>query len=74
MRETQILCHLKFLDKHFDLLINFNVPLIKECIKKLYYNLCVFVSLWLNYYIFYRNRKVSFYGAEHFQEKTKLHF
>ncbi len=50
MRETQILCRLKLSDKHFDLLINFNVPLIKKGIKKLYYNLCVFVSLWLNYY------------------------
>ena len=34
MRETQILCRLKFLDKHFDLLINFNVHLIKKGIKK----------------------------------------
>ncbi len=62
IRETQIFFRLKLLDKHFDLLINFNAPLIKEGIKKkLYYNLCVFacpvapedgagVSLWLNYY------------------------
>jgi hypothetical protein len=31
----QILFRLKFLEKHFDLLINFNVPLIKEGIKKI---------------------------------------
>ncbi len=35
MRETQILCRLKLSDKHFDLLINFNVPLIKKGIKKI---------------------------------------
>ncbi len=52
IRETQILCRLKLLGKHFDLLINFNAPLIKEGIKKIYYNLCVLVSLWLNYYLY----------------------
>jgi len=35
MRETQILCRLKLSDKHFDLLINFNVPIIKKGIKKI---------------------------------------
>jgi len=44
MEETQIFCRLIFLDKHFDLLINFNAPLIKEGIKKIYYNLCVLLA------------------------------
>jgi len=37
-------------DKRLGFLINFNVFFIKTVLKELYYNLCVFVTLWLNYY------------------------
>lgn len=34
--------------------INFNVFFIKTVLKELYYNFCVFVTLWLNYYLYFR--------------------
>ncbi len=52
VREAQILSHLILTGKRLGFLINFNVSLIKNGIKRIYYNLGVFVSLWLNYYVF----------------------
>jgi hypothetical protein len=51
VREAQILSHLILTGKRLGFLINFNVSLIKNGIKRIYYNLGVFVSLWLNYYV-----------------------
>jgi len=49
-RETRIPRHRKLTDKRLGFLINFNVVFIKTVLKELYYNLRVFVTLWLNYY------------------------
>jgi hypothetical protein len=49
-RKTLISRHRKLTGKRLGFLINFNVFFIKTVLKELYYNLCVFVTLWLNYY------------------------
>ena len=52
--KAQILSHLKLIGKRLGFLINFNVPLIKNGIKRIIAcrpaGLCCLVTWWLNYY------------------------